>query len=157
MARFVFEYEAVLRKRRIDEREQQRCVAVIERERFGLEQRLRGVRDQLLGERGTLGRAVEAGQIDASFLRLQAATAQRRRVEADRIAVELAGVYKRLQEARGALTRAAASRRSMELLRERRLEAYRREQDKREGAELDDLSNARVCRAGGGLADGGDS
>lgn len=144
MARFRFEYEAVLRLRRRDEQACQRTLAEIDRERVGLEQQLRGVRDTLLGGRSDLRERLGSGVIDAQALRSQAASAQVQRVRAERLAVELAGAMSRSQSARQALMKAAAARRSLEILKERRLAEFRAMLSRREAAELDDIANARA-------------
>ncbi|MEM9560896.1 MAG: flagellar FliJ family protein, partial [Planctomycetota bacterium] len=67
--------------------------------------------------------------------------------------VRLAGVYERLDRARLELLEAATARRAVELLRDRRLEAWKRDELRREQLVLDDLTNAD--RFGGGREGGG--
>lgn len=146
MARFRFKYEAVLRKRRSEEQACQRELAIVEGQRVELETALRGVRDTLLGGREDLRARIGGGLIDSTAIRQQAATAQRQRVNAERLAVELAGVLSRVKTARERLVQASSARRSMELLRERRHEEFVAEINRKEAAELDDVANARAFR-----------
>ena len=60
--------------------------------------------------------------------------------------VRLAGVHQRLDAARLALIKATAARRGVEVLRERRYEAWKREQDRAEAAALDELAVMRAAR-----------
>ena len=67
--------------------------------------------------------------------------------EAERIARDLGEVYKALESARAELAEAAAARRAIELLRERRYEAWRRKHARAEDAFIDELG-ARAARRG---------
>ena len=60
-------------------------------------------------------------------------------VELQRAAIELAGLGQRLSRARAELMKATVARKAVELLKKRRYEAWKRERDRRENAELDDL------------------
>ncbi|MEO0511704.1 MAG: hypothetical protein AAF108_02255 [Planctomycetota bacterium] len=151
MSRFVFQYEAVLRVRRHEERQKQRRLAELERERGGMEERLRAIRRDLLGDRVTVREVAAGGSVDVSALRSKAASAVRSRAEAERTAIALAGVLRRIGAARSELLNAATARRSLELLRERRAEEHKRAELKRELAEIDDLVSVR---ASGGRSSG---
>jgi flagellar export protein FliJ len=66
---------------------------------------------------------------------------------AQRAVVRLAGVQKRLEMARLDLIAATAERRGVEVLRERRFEAWKREQDRREAAAMDEMAVMRASVA----------
>lgn len=139
MTRFRFKLEAVLLARKEEERSHQRAVATLERRRRELEDTLR--RQQAFisaGKAETADRLV--GAIDVSSLRAHAgATIQLMRA-AHRLLLELAGIHRRLDAARAELVEAARRRRAIELLRERRLEEWKRGLDKAENAAIDEMA-----------------
>lgn len=147
MSRFRFELDPVIEARRGVERTHQLEVAQIEQERVRLEDRLRE-RQRLITSGKDGQRELLDGAIDVDFLRGHAATVLRSMRDAQRLAVELAGVYRRLEHARAALAEAARDRRAVELLRERRYEAWKVEQRRRETADMDEVA-ARTVRTGG--------
>src|SRR5690349_7684996 len=132
MARFRFQLETVLRHRRMIEREKQSAVAELETQRVRLENGIRDCQRAVAREKGELtGRLTEA---DLRGARWQAAAAMRLIAAAQRAALELAGVLKRLEFARADLLEAAKRRKAVELLRERRFEEWRLDQNRREMA-----------------------
>jgi flagellar FliJ protein len=147
MARFRFQLETVLRHRRNIEREKQRAVAELETQRVRLENDIRECQQGLERERGELtGRLTEA---DLHGVRWQAAAAMRLIVAAQRAALELAGVMKRLGVARADLLEAAKRRKAVELLRERRFDEWKLDQNRRELAAVDELAVMAAGRASG--------
>jgi flagellar export protein FliJ len=147
MARFRFPLDPVLRMRRHAERERQRAVAAIEGERAALEAALRRLQEGAAGGRDELRDGL-VGDVDVALLRQHAASAMRSARQARRIVLQMAGVHRRLEEARRALVEAMRRRRAIELLRERRLETWRTEARRRDAAALDDLAGARAGRTG---------
>jgi len=138
--KFVFELESVLRRRAHEERERQVEFARVERVRSDLERRLRDVHESARAEREALRLDLSrGGVVKVSEVRARSAAGMHLLVVAQRLAVELAGSMERCNAARGRLAEATAARRAVELLRERRYEAWRREALRREQAELDDL------------------
>lgn len=156
MGRFIFTLAAVLELRRAEEQGCQLALAEIERQRLDLEAQVRAAQAQLRSQKDDLkallsGRApweptIGAGAVDLRTVRLQAAASLRSQGGAQRLAIQLAGVYQRADRARGELARAMRRRRAVELLRERQHEAWRREQDRRETAELDEIATMRAGR-----------
>lgn len=150
MAAFKFEYEALLEIRRREERDRQVVVATLERERLAVEDRLRQCQNAIRAGREEMRAALGAGpsaraSLDFGAVRAQAAASFQLTVRAQRIAIQLAGATSRVESARAALLEASRRRRAIELLRERRYEAWKREQDKKEQAAIDELV---VMRAG---------
>lgn len=151
MARFTFQLEPVLRQRRRHEQDQQRIVAELERDRRRLEGRLRELQEAIAGSADDARAAMAAGRaLDVALLRRHVHARGGLERRAQTLAIELAGVLKRLEEARAELARRAAARRAVELLREQRLEAWKREQDRSQANQLDDLVQARLAGAGSG-------
>ena len=166
MARFVFELQAVLEQRCRTERDRQREVADLERRRLELEGRLRAVVRGMGQEQEELRRVLAGtagGEKAGPVVRLDALgmAAVRRQAEAslrlvragDACGIELAGVRRQLDRARERLGEAVARRRAVELLRDRRYEEWKREQEKLEASEMDDLNNARTARRAKGGAE----
>lgn len=150
MARFRFELEPVLRQRVREEEQHQRTVAELERERLRLEGVIRGCRERMDAERDAW-RASAAGRVEMLGMKLQASAKASEQAAAQRAAIELAGVLKRLGDARAALLQATARRRGVELLKETRLEAWRAAARRAETREADDLAVMRHGAHGGAL------
>ncbi|MCC5822989.1 MAG: hypothetical protein LAT64_07175 [Phycisphaerales bacterium] len=144
MPRFRFRLEPVLSQREREEQAQMRVVAVLEREKLALENRIRACQQRIVAGRHEVADLLAGGRVDLSSARLQAGATLRDDQEARRGVLELVGVMKRLEAARAELVRLAARRRAMELLRERDLARFRDEQNRREAIELDDLMVMRA-------------
>lgn len=145
MARFVFKLDPLLEARRRAERSAQRRVAEIERERLALEDRIRRMQQAIAsGKQAMKGRLT--GVLHMENLRGHAGSTLRLMRDAQRFVLELAGVHKRLEKARGELREAMRRRRAIELLRERRHEEWRRALDKAESAALDELAVVAAAR-----------
>lgn len=147
MARFVFDLEPVLRQRVIVERQRQKAVAQLETRRIELETYLRRMQSGIEQERADLRQRFGAGgsgSVGIADLRVQANATLFMVGKAQTAAVELAGVLKRLEAARGALAEAMAARRGIEHLKETRYAAWLSEQKRRETAELDELGMRRA-------------
>jgi flagellar export protein FliJ len=157
MARFEFSLEAALEQRRRVERERQLAVAKLEQARVEIEERVRAVQQRLTVERDELrallgppgGGSGGAARVSVASVRMQATAGLHGLAELRTLAIELAGVLKRVEGARAQLMAAAVARKAVEKLREQRLAAWKHEQDRKESAELDDLTLMRS----GGLAD----
>lgn len=159
MPRFVFNLEAALEQRRRVERERQLAVAKIELARVQVEQRVRAVQGRLVQERddmrGLLGPGgAGVGRVVVTSVRLQATAGLHGLAELRTLAIELAGVLRRLETARAQLTAAAVARKAVEKLREQRHARWKLEQDHRESAELDDLTLMRAAGRDGGTLEG---
>lgn len=147
MPKFRFKLEALLDSRRRDERDHQIEFATIDRERIGLEDAIRSRHTAARRGRDDLRRALEPGEPRTIIgVRLQAKSSLMLESQTQRLAIELAGVLKRLGEARTRLLEAARARKAVELLREKRFEEWKRDQDRRETAEQDDLVTERAGR-----------
>lgn len=163
MGKFVFQLEAVLKQRRAVERERTLAVAALERERLAAEARLRAMQLGIARERedlrerlmptvgaqrgaGGMGDGGDATLLDVRGVRFQATAAVRLDALARQIALQLAGVYAKLEKARADLARAMGERKAVEKLREVRLEEWRLEQRRRDGAALDELATMRAAR-----------
>ena len=138
MAKFRFQLRAVLEHRKMIEQQKQRAVAELQAQRLRLEGAIRQCELAIRQERTELkGLLTEA---DIRGARWQAAAAIRLVATAQRTALELAGVLKRLEMARAELLEAAKRRKAVELLRDRRFEEWKQDQNRRELAAVDELA-----------------
>jgi len=157
MTRFRFNLEQVLEQRRREEREAQTAFARVDRERIGLEDRLRGHQRSIIGFKRDLRAALTGGKIRFSDVRLQAGASLTVTAQAQADVLQLAGIHKRLEAERARLLEATRARKAVERLKERRYEQWKRAIDRKEAAELDDLASGRAAReaaAGAGIAKG---
>lgn len=115
------------------------AVAALERERVALENRIRACQGRIVAGRSEITAVLSGGRVDLGAARMQAGATLRDDQEARRAVLELTGVHKRLESARAELVRAASRRRAIELLRDRELERFRAEENRRETVDLDDL------------------
>lgn len=148
MARFRFGLQAVLDLRERQEREHQRVVARLERERLDLEDMLRGYQGTIRAAkddlRGSMGRG--GGRVDAASLRLDAGAAMGMQIRAHQAVLRLAGVHRRLETARRLLMAATRARRAIEVLKERRLAEWQGEEKRKEGVLLDEAGTMNAAR-----------
>lgn len=145
MAGFRFALQPLLKARRHQEQTAQLGVAELERERLTVEDRIRRKQRALSSGRRDL-RTSLTGHLHLASLRGHAGSALRLMRDAQRDVLELAGVHKRLDAARATLLVATTSRRAVELLKQRRLEAWQRREDRRETDALDELAVFSAAR-----------
>jgi flagellar FliJ protein len=145
MAKFRFELESLLKARRLAEQARQRAVAAIEQDRMKLEQSLRDLQRQISDGKHAMQSGL-VGLVQADQLRMHAASTMHTMRAAQRVVLELAGVHRRLDAARAALIEAAQHRRAVEILRERRYEQWKAQQDKLENDALDELAVIAAAR-----------
>lgn len=154
MAKFRFNLEAVLEQRRAMEKERQREVAALERARLEIERELRGRQRAIEGAREDLrdalgkGEAGAAVMIDFGGVRLQSRAAFHQTQQAQMTAIRLAGAMRKVEAARARLLEAARARKAVEMLREKRYEEWRRDQERREAAAVDEINVMRAARRG---------
>lgn len=145
MPKFQFRLDALLKARRRIEQEHQRAVAEVERERLNLEDRLRREQQRIMQGKHELGQRL-VGELDVQAMRDQAAASMQHARKAQRLALELAGVYRRLESVRGELIEATRRRRAIELLRDRRFSQWKADIEKAETAALDELTVIAAAR-----------
>jgi flagellar export protein FliJ len=146
MAKFVFRLQALLEQRSHEERQKQLAVAAVERERAALEAEIAGHQRVIGGFREDIRAMLASGGVDVREVRLQAAASLHAQAATQRKAIRLAGVYQRLESARGELRAAATRRRAVELLKEKRFEHWKDEIKRKEDIELDEIGTLRAAR-----------
>lgn len=140
-ARFRFPLDPLLRLRQRSEEAAQRVVADLERQRREVEEVLRDHQRRMESGRQA-ARAVLVGSVDLRAVRGEAQAALHLMRRTNQLVLHLAGLHKRLEQARAMLTERRRERRALELLREKRLAEWRAELTWREQVVLDDLARA---------------
>lgn len=148
MPRFRFSLEPVLEQRRRAEERCQLAVAELERQRIDIEGAIRACQNGIVREKADLRAALGTGQgrVALRDARMQAAAAFSLDTRARQEVLRLAGLHKRLEAARAELLRAATARKAVELLRDRRWEAWKHEQSRLESAQADELAVMSAAR-----------
>lgn len=128
-------------------------VADLERARIAAEDRLRGMQEQIARAKHEMRERLGAGamaaggvKVNLSDVRLQAGASIHAVGAAQKMAVELAGCYQRVERARQDLIKAMTARKAVGVLRQRRLEEWKYEQARREQAFMDEIVSARTAR-----------
>ena len=157
--RFIFKLQPVLDQREREEEKAQVAVAKIERERLACELSLSQTQREFIEVRSVLRArlhpstqpaapadpiAAPAGMVGVRFV---ASASLQLTTRAQRTAMELAGILKRLDLARAELLRVTAARKAVQLLKDRAHQEHRRALLKRELAEIDELAVMRHGRA----------
>lgn len=145
MPRFVFQLQPVLEQRKREERAHMLSVAACERERIALAAEAEATARAADDERRALRTQLSGGAdgLDPLAVRWQANASIDRFRRMRELANQLEGVRKRLDSARAMLARASSRRRAVELLRERRYQAWLADQAAREARDLDELTTSR--------------
>lgn len=152
MPKFRFQLEPVLEQRQREEERCQLVVAELERQRLDIERRIRECQQGIVREKSELRRHLgwTGGSGDGSVAlrdaRMQAAAAYNLDARARQEVLRLAGLHKRLDAARAELLRAATARKAVELLKERRWEAWKHEQSRLETAQVDEMAVMQASR-----------
>ncbi|HMN42371.1 MAG TPA: flagellar FliJ family protein [Phycisphaerales bacterium] len=149
-AKFTFRLQPVLDQRERIEQAKQLVVAELERRRLGIEDRLRFLQremDQAKRDLRTRLGGGNAGPVVVPEVRMQAGASLHMSAQARLAALELAGVYRRLERARQDLLKAATDRRAVELLKEKRREEWRVEQNRAETKAVDEAATQGYVRS----------
>jgi len=145
MLRFVFRLDPLLTARRRAEETVQREVAALQRQRLDMEDRIRRRQHAIRQGKQDL-RDELTGTLRMSDLRGHAGTTLRLMRDAQKLVLELAGLHKRLDAARGRLLEAVRRRRAIEILRERRREQWRAAAEKADTDAMDELAVIAAAR-----------
>lgn len=145
MPKFTFRYESLLQHRRNLEDRCQRQLAERVRTQMILTDQLKGMQQTIVRSKSDLGDAL-TGKIDLSrvgeFTRYNAESTVRGR----QLVHRLAELETHIDAARQALLQATQQRKALDLLRERDFKLWRREQERKETAELDELASQAYTR-----------
>lgn len=144
MAKFIFKFEALLNHRRLVEDQRQRELAQHLRGQMILQEQLRAMQQTIRQSKRQLGAGL-IGRVDLAAISQFAGFSGHTAMRARQIVARLAEIDKQVHAARQSLLDAARQRKALELLRDRQHDAWRRERQRREDAELDDLANLRYA------------
>ena len=147
MPRFRFALQRLLDRRLDEEEVKRRALATIEKRRRELEDSLRARQAEISAGR-TAMRAELVGEIDPAALRHYAAAGVGLFRKAQRTVLEIASLEKGIAKARAEAVEAARARRTLELLRERRLAAHHDAERRAEQGALDEIA-ANLARDAG--------
>ena len=155
MAQFKFSLQTVLRQRELIEQDRQRALAAVQRVYNELETDLRRMDEAARAATQDLRDNHLIGSISVDYL----AAHRRFSLAMQRKALAHAGrmseVKKKVDAARAALIEAAKDRKAMEKLRDRRLEDWTEDQNRREAAANDEIAQqigVRMVRSAAGDA-----
>ncbi|MBX3374228.1 MAG: flagellar export protein FliJ [Phycisphaeraceae bacterium] len=140
MTRFRFRLDPLLARRAREERVVQGEVASLIAQAQTLEQAIRTCQERIRSGKSAQRDGL-VGAVDLGTLRDEAAGAVRAMSDAQKLVLELAAVHRRMESARGRLTECARKRRSLELIRDQRFQAFRREEARRETSDLDEAAS----------------
>ena len=139
MTGFRFQLDALLRKLEADERSAHEALAVLQRSRTVQQDRLREIAQ--LNQEDLQQQASDlVGLVNPDQVRQRAASTFARTREADRLVLEIAAAEPAFREAEQHLAVVRRERRQYERLRERRLQAHRRDVQRREHIEMDEIA-----------------
>jgi flagellar FliJ protein len=139
MAKFDFQLEGVLKHRANREREMQRALAVVQGELTKLHGELMALDESVKAANEDMRQNRLVGRLDLTYMaahrRFLVATQQR----AGEIIQAMAGVQRRVEEARRALAAAAKDRKVVEKVRERQFARWAEGVARKETAETDEI------------------
>ena len=145
MAKFRFRFDPVLRQRSAAEDNCQRRLAQVLRQRMILRNQLKSMQQTIIDSKrsladGLIGK-VDMGRI-AHFARYSGQESQR----AQQIVLHMVQLERQIDEARNQLVQATRARRTMQMLRQRHHDRWRRDQEQRQAAEMDELATQQYLR-----------
>lgn len=145
MPRFIFTLEPVLDHRKRIEDQSQRELARHLRQQMILMDQLRQMQQTIRASKHDLADGL-IGRVDMTRVSDFARYAGQTSIRAQQIVQRLAGLQQQIDAARQKLMEATRQRKALELLRDRRLAAWRQQEERRQTAELDDLTLQRHLR-----------
>ena len=134
-----FRLRRLLEQREREEGIAQRAVASLQAERVRIETGIRARQAMIDDAKEGIRLALTGGNVDPRAARMQAGQSIHQVMMAQQLAIQLAGVHARLNAARAVLQETMKRRKAVELLRERDRDRWKRELDRIEAAELDDI------------------
>ena len=140
MAKFQFPLEGVLEHRRRLEEQRQRELALVQAKMREAQEALRELDATLKASLADVRQNRLVGKLDLGFLagyRRYTAAVQRKGTQ---IAQKMVLIQRELDAARAALLEAAKQRKIVEKLREKQLERWKAEADRKQAADLDEVS-----------------
>jgi len=147
MPRFKFALQRLLDRRLDEEEVKRRALATVERRRRELEDALRARQAEISAGRDAM-RVELVGMVDPAAIRHHAAAGVGLFRKAQRTVLEMASLEKGIAKARAEAIEAARARRTLEILKERRLAAHAELERRREQGAIDEIASNIVRDAG---------
>ncbi|MAJ47850.1 MAG: flagellar export protein FliJ [Planctomycetes bacterium TMED75] len=145
MASFRFKLQALLDLRLREETTCRIEFSKLMGQKSDIEQRLIAHQQTIQAGKDSMREGM-VGKVDALALRLQSHAALGLMREAQAAAIALAGLAKRIETSRSKLDVARSRRRAVEVLRERRYEEWKLQQERREVSDQDELATFSAFR-----------
>ncbi len=140
MAKFLFQFDGVLRQREHVETQRQRELAIVQQEMTKLQNDLRQLNDSVQGSTDDLRNNHLTGRLDLNFLAAHRRFMLAMQRKGDGLVQQIASVQKRLDVAQAALAEAAKQRKIMEKLREKSFERWKADLSRKEMIETDEIA-----------------
>jgi flagellar FliJ protein len=140
MARFIFQLDPVLRHRETMEQQRQRELALVEGELARMDAELRAIDAAAKGVSAEVRESKLTGTLDMAFIAAHRRYVLAMQRKAVALAQRMATQQQLVDSARKALAEAAKQRKILEKLRERQHDRWKAAQQRREMADLDDVS-----------------
>lgn len=153
MAKFVFQFDAVLRQRALAEQERQRDLAAAQAEMVRLQGELRELNDSMRASAADLKDNRLTGPIDVAFLAAHRRYSVAMQRQGMQLVQDMARQQRKVEDAQRGLAEAAKERKVMEKLREKQHERWREEQARKEMAELDEVGMQLAQRQAAAASD----
>ena len=145
MRRFNFPLETLLQSNQAAEDAAQRDLAKVLRHRMILESQIRRQQTTISTSKHQLASGLR-GRIDLDMVRQFAHYSGQATQRAHQMVISLASVQEQIQKAQARLAVARRRRRAIELVRQRRFEAFKRKEHRREVCELDEVAREAYRR-----------
>ncbi len=145
MAGFHFKLEAVLKHRRMIEEQKQRDLAKLLRQQHIYQSQLRDLQQTVTDDKRSMAESL-TGQVNVQRIRSHAHHAGQVTMRIQTLARELLLLGRRIDAARAELVEATKAREAIDRLRQKQYDRWRKEQDRREARELDELGTQRFVR-----------
>jgi len=145
MPRFNFKLDPLLNHRKQLEERAQQNLAELLRQKLAIEHELRRQQQGIARDKRDMAQAL-TGRVDVARIRGHASQVNHAALTAQRSALQIVDLNRRIDHARGQLAEAMRQRKAIEVLRERKLKQWRRQQRRSETAALDELAVQRHAR-----------
>ena len=152
MPGFEFKLDVLLQHRCTEEEKCQRELSRLLRSKMIFEQELRKMQQTIAGSKRQLSNDL-LGKVNINRVAEFASYSGQTTMRGHHLVVKMAELEQHIQIARQKLLEATKKRKALELLRDKQKEAWVREQNRRETAELDEIATQKYARTmtGGGV------
>jgi flagellar protein FliJ len=147
MAQFEFRLEALLTHRERVEKEKQRKAAVIGQQAQAVARHIQETQQRIADENQTLGRRELTGKLDMQYISMEKRFVGNLHLRIALAMDRLRELERQHAAARAELLHAAQERKAIEKLRDKQLQAWRMEQNRKDAAQNDEIGIQLAMRA----------